>query len=322
VGVKNVLIVGAGKVGRQFANYLDGNKNLGLVVKGFLDRDRSADARVLGGIEDLCRIARAEFVDEIIITMPARRELVKRVIYDARRSNLDIKIIPKLYEARGQRATIDYMGETPVMSLYREPVSAMGSFVKRLLDVIGSLVGLVVLSPLFAALAVSIRWDSAGPVFYRCHRLGKKGKAFVCYKFRTMKENADSLRDSLRHLNEREGAIFKINRDPRVTRVGRLLRKYSLDELPQLWNVLRGEMSLVGPRPHPIDDCKKYRLEHLRRLDITPGITGLWQVTARRSPSFEKSVALDIEYIEKWSMWMDFSILFKTVAAVISGNGV
>ena len=213
----------------------------------------------------------------------------------------------------GQRATIDYLGEIPIMSLYREPVPAIGRVVKRALDVVGSLFGLSALSPLLLVIGAIIRWDSDGPVFYRCLRMGKKGKGFVCYKFRTMIENADSLKDSLRHLNERDGAIFKISRDPRITRVGKVLRKYSLDELPQLWNVLRGDMSLVGPRPHPMDDYNKYGLEHLRRLDVTPGITGLWQVTARRNPSFEKSVALDVEYIENWSMWMDLSILFRTV---------
>jgi exopolysaccharide biosynthesis polyprenyl glycosylphosphotransferase len=213
------------------------------------------------------------------------------------------------------------LGEIPVMSLYREPVPAIGSLVKRLLDIGGALFGLAVLSPLLVAVAILIRWDSAGPVFYRCHRIGKKGKRFVCYKFRTMVADAELLKESLRHLNEREEVIFKITNDPRITRVGKTLRKYSLDELPQLLNVLGGDMSLVGPRPHPVDDYKQYGLAHLRRLDITPGITGLWQVTARRDPSFEKNVALDLEYIENWSLWMDFRILFRTVSAVVLGEG-
>ena len=321
VSVKNILIVGAGRVAEEVADYLDAHKELGLVVKGFIDQNPSRDPRVLGKVEDLCAIARAEFVDEVFITLPPMRQVVRRAIFEARRNNLDIKIVPRLYEAPGQRATIDYMGDIPVMSLYREPVPVLGSVVKRVLDILGSLFGLLVLSPILVTIAAVIKWDSAGPVFYRCRRMGKKGKGFVCYKFRTMVTNADSLKDSLRHLNERDGVIFKISRDPRITRVGRFLRKYSIDELPQLWNVLRGEMSLVGPRPHPVDDCKKYGLEHLRRLDITPGVTGLWQVSARRNSSFEKSVALDIEYIENWSMWMDLSILFKTVSAVVSGSG-
>jgi lipopolysaccharide/colanic/teichoic acid biosynthesis glycosyltransferase len=136
-----------------------------------------------------------------------------------------------------------------------------------------------------------------------------------------MLQNADALKDSLSHLNEREGATFKIANDPRITRVGRFLRKYSLDELPQLWNVLKGDMSLVGPRPHPLDDYHKYDLKHLRRLDVTPGLTGLWQVAARRDPSFEKNVVLDLEYIENWSLRMDLSILFRTLAVVVAGSG-
>ena len=136
-----------------------------------------------------------------------------------------------------------------------------------------------------------------------------------------MVANADALKDELRHLNERQGPFFKIGNDPRLTRVGRFLRKYSLDELPQLWNVLKGEMSLVGPRPHPVDDYEQYTLEHLRRLDVTPGITGLWQVSARHDPSFEKNMALDLEYIESWGPWLDLKILLRTVPAVFKGSG-
>jgi lipopolysaccharide/colanic/teichoic acid biosynthesis glycosyltransferase len=136
-----------------------------------------------------------------------------------------------------------------------------------------------------------------------------------------MVANADQLKDGLRECNERQGPCFKIENDPRVTGVGRFLRRYSLDELPQLWNVLRGEMSLVGPRPHPLDDFELYRLDHLRRLDVTPGITGLWQVTARRDPSFQRNMALDLEYIEHWSFWMDLRILWKTVFVIFHGSG-
>jgi exopolysaccharide biosynthesis polyprenyl glycosylphosphotransferase len=321
VGVKNVLIIGAGKAGREVASYLDQNKQLGWVVRGFIDQNHATNPRVLGRIEDLSTIARAQFVDEIIITISSMQRLVKQVILEAKRNNLDIKLIPRMYGAYGGRATLEHMGGIPVMSLYGEPVPLLARLAKRLFDVIGALFGLVALSPLLMAIAVLIKCDSTGPVFYRSRRVGKKGKLFVCYKFRTMVTNADSLKDSLRYLNEREGVIFKITNDPRITRVGRLLRKYSLDEFPQLWNVLTGDMSLVGPRPHPVDDYKRYELKHLRRLDVTPGLTGLWQVTARRNPSFEKSVALDLEYIENWSLGMDFSILLGTFSAVLSGDG-
>jgi len=308
-------------MGREIANYLDQNKQLGLVVKGFLDQNHTTNPKVLGKIENLPVVARAQFEDEIIVTIPSMRHLVKRAICEARRNNLEIKIVPNLHGAYGRQATLQHMGGIPVMSLHSEPVPVIGRLVKRLLDVVGALFGLVTFSPLLVAIAVLIKCDSRGPVFYHCHRIGKKGKAFIFYKFRTMVVDADALKDSLRHLNEREKVNFKIPNDPRITPVGKVLRKYSLDELPQLWNVLIGNMSLVGPRPHPVDDYKQYALEHLRRLDITPGITGLWQVTARRDPSFEKSMALDVEYIENWSLWMDLSILFKTLPAVVLGEG-
>jgi lipopolysaccharide/colanic/teichoic acid biosynthesis glycosyltransferase len=158
-------------------------------------------------------------------------------------------------------------------------------------------------------------------VLYTAPRAGRKGRPFRCYKFRTMVRDADALKEGLRKRNQRQGPFFKITDDPRITRAGRLLRRYSLDELPQLWNVLKGEMSLVGPRPHPLDDYSAYAIEHLPRLDVTPGMTGLWQVTARRDSSFQAGMNLDIEYIHRWSLGMDLRILLKTVGAVLRGSG-
>jgi lipopolysaccharide/colanic/teichoic acid biosynthesis glycosyltransferase len=180
---------------------------------------------------------------------------------------------------------------------------------------------LFVTAPVLAAVALGIKLESPGPVLYRAQRVGLKGRRFLCYKFRTMSQGADKLKEQLRSRNERQGAFFKIANDPRITRFGRFLRRYSLDELPQLWNVLRGEMSLVGPRPHPLDDFERYEIGDLQRLDVSPGLTGLWQVTARRDPSFERSLALDLEYIESWTLWRDFRILYKTVAVVLQGSG-
>jgi len=171
------------------------------------------------------------------------------------------------------------------------------------------------------AIGFLIGMDSPGPLTYRASRVGKKGRRFHCYKFRTMVADADSLKDDLRGLNQRQGPGFKIERDPRITRVGRFLRRYSLDELPQLWNVLMGDMSLVGPRPHPLDDFSRYELDDLQRLDVTPGITGLWQVTARGDPSFHAAMELDLEYIQKWNIWLDLRILFKTLSVVLKGSG-
>src|SRR6185437_4038646 len=165
------------------------------------------------------------------------------------------------------------------------------------------------------------RLDSPGPAFYCAQRVGRKGQKFPCWKLRTMVANADALKRELRATNQRSGPFFKLSADPRVTRFGRFLRKSSLDELPQLWNVIRGEMSLVGPRPHPVDDYQLYDLEHRRRLEVRPGITGLWQVKARRDPSFETNMTLDLAYIENWSLLLDFKILLLTLPAVLRATG-
>jgi len=196
-----------------------------------------------------------------------------------------------------------------------------GSFVKRIIDVALSGIALLFLWPLLLVIAVAVKLESRGPAIYRSLRAGKKGQKFSCYKFRTMVDGADELKDSLRRFNERRDPFFKIADDPRVTRLGRFLRKYSLDELPQFWNVLKGDMSLVGPRPHPVDDCARYRPADHRRLEVKPGITGLWQVIARTDPSFETCMKLDLEYMKRWSLSLDCKILLRTVPAVVAGEG-
>ena len=193
--------------------------------------------------------------------------------------------------------------------------------IKRAIDVVISLIAITLLSPLMAAVAFLIKLESKGPVLYRSLRVGQNGKIFIFLKFRTMVANADELKDALQHLNEREGLLFKISNDPRATRFGRFLRRYSLDELPQLVNVLRGEMALVGPRPPSLDEYEKYTAEHHVRLAAKPGITGLWQVMARTDPSFSTALRLDRSYIENWSPWLDLKILFKTMHVVLQGEG-
>jgi len=197
----------------------------------------------------------------------------------------------------------------------------MGICLKRMMDVFLSSLAFLFLWPLIVVIAIAVKLESPGPVIYRSLRVGKYGREFDCYKFRTMVAGSDTLKESLGRLNERRGPFFKIADDPRVTRFGRFLRKYSLDELPQLWNVLKGEMSLVGPRPHPVEDCARYSSEHCRRLGVTPGLTGLWQVLARANPSFEICMMLDLAYIEKWSLSLDCRILLKTIPAVLAGDG-
>jgi exopolysaccharide biosynthesis polyprenyl glycosylphosphotransferase len=319
--VRNVLIVGAGETAFALAAYLKRNPRSGRVVKGFLDQSGTREGQILGKIEELGRIARAEFVDEVLIALPHEPELARRAVLEARRNRLDVKVVPDLFGCRLRYLALEQAGSIPLLNLHQESIPALSLALKRSLDLVVAAVCLGLLAPLLGVIALAIKLDSRGPVLYCAPRMGKKGRRFRCYKFRTMVENAEILKEELRRHNERQGPFFKMAGDPRITRVGRRLRCYSLDELPQLWNVLKGEMSLVGPRPHPLDDFARYEPEHLRRLDVTPGVTGLWQVTARKDPSFERNMALDLEYIEKWSLGLDLRILFRTVAVVTSGSG-
>ncbi|MCU1284842.1 MAG: exopolysaccharide biosynthesis polyprenyl glycosylphosphotransferase [Acidobacteriales bacterium] len=317
----NVLIIGANKVGRALAEHLSSNRQLGYVVKGFLDETPSYSPGVLGRLEDLPRVAREEYADEIFLTIPSTSEVTKRILLDARKLCLDVTLVPELFDGLGFQAPLEYVGEFPVMELHREPIPSLGLFIKRILDLVLVTVGLFLALPLMLLLAICIYIDSPGPIFYVSKRVGKKGRVFGFYKLRSMVNNAESLKQELEAFNERDGTLFKMTNDPRVTRVGRLLRKYSLDELPQFFNVLKGDMSLVGPRPPLIGEYQKYKLEHRRRMDVLPGVTGLWQVSARKDPSFEGYVSLDLKYIENWNLWNDFAILVRTVPAVLRGTG-
>lgn len=318
---RRVLIVGANDVGQRVAQSLTENRQWGYVVQGFLDESQHSNGRrVLGRIEDLTRVTRAEFVDEILIALPWGKELVNKVVQDARRNHLGVKVVAD-YDGLTWGTPLDYIEQVPVFTLHEETKHTFAHSVKRLIDILISTIGLIVISPLLALIAIAIKIDSPGPTFYRSIRVGKKGRRFVFLKFRSMVVSADQLKADLSSLNEREGLLFKLKNDPRVTQVGRFLRKYSLDELPQLWNVLKGDMSLVGPRPPTTDEYEQYSLEHLGRLDVIPGITGLWQTSAREDPSFEKALALDIEYIENWTLSLDFKILLRTVPTVLGGTG-
>ena len=321
IGTRNALIIGAGTVGQALAECLETNKLLGYRFKGFLDADHSTDRRLRGKIEDLARIGQAEFVDDIFITIPSEREVVKQIALEARRNRWNVKLVPDLYDGLGWNAPLRRVGDFPVMELHWEPIPALGLFAKKVLDVSVASVLLAALSPLLLLISILIRVDSPGPSLYRSQRVGRKGRIFVCYKFRTMVANADVLKKKLIHLNERRGPFFKIRNDPRVTLAGKFLRKYSLDELPQLWNVLKGDMSLVGPRPHTMDDYSQYRVDQLRRLEVRPGLTGLWQVTARQDPSFETTMRLDRHYIDHWNFRLDLKVLLRTIPAVLRGDG-
>jgi exopolysaccharide biosynthesis polyprenyl glycosylphosphotransferase len=321
----NVLIVGAGPSGRALARYLEEHPEQGRVVRGFLD-DRGRDFGVLGSVNDLARVARAEFADELIVTstyQSTSREswVLERLVAEARAHQLDVRIVPDVSGIGPEGRWMESWGEIPVVALHQEHLPHGELLLKRGLDVAIASFAIILTMPVMAVIAFFIVLDSGKPVLYEAERVGRKGHRFRCIKFRTMSRHADAERERLRGQNERVGPCFKIMRDPRITRVGRVLRRYSLDELPQLWNVLRGDMSLVGPRPHPPDDFARYELKHFRRLDVTPGITGLWQVTARQDPSFDTNLSLDLEYIESWNLGLDLRILWRTVGVVFRGTG-
>ncbi|MDT8069961.1 MAG: sugar transferase [Terriglobia bacterium] len=202
-----------------------------------------------------------------------------------------------------------------------EPIPPFGLWVKRCLDLLIAIPAAILLLPAFILVAVMVKIDSRGPALYRSIRVGKGGRRFTCYKFRSMVANADDWKEHLRSQNQRQGPTFKIHDDPRLTRLGPFIRRYSIDELPQFWNIIRGEMSIVGPRPHPFDDVVRYQPEHMRRCVVKPGLTCLWQVEARRSPSFDVNMELDMQYIQQWSLLLDCKIILHTFAAVLRGDG-
>ncbi|MGA2982090.1 MAG: sugar transferase [Terriglobales bacterium] len=318
---RKILIIGGGPVARSVARALRNDPLRRATVCGFVDDDQPLSPAVLGRIADLDWLARAEFIDEVILALPGQPAKTREAAEAAFRNHLDIRAVPDLPPGPWPDSGVDYIGEVPVVTLHREPSPSAAIFLKRLFDLIGAAFSLVLVSPLLAIVALLIRLDSAGPVFYSAERTGAKGRRFRCYKFRSMVTDAEHLKEDLRARNERQGPIFKIDDDPRITRIGRILRRYSLDELPQLWNVLCGEMSLVGPRPHPIDEVNHYELHQFRRLDVKPGITGLWQVTARDCPSFELNMHLDLTYIENWSLLLDLRILASTVRVLFAPEG-
>ncbi len=326
VGTRNVVIVGTGPEAQALRHYLRSFGHLGYNFKGFIESPgpnsdcgaRSDD--VVGTLDTMFQYARKQFVDEIFFTTPCDREIVLDVLAQARTQGVDLTVVLDLYNGLPSNP-IEYIGQFPTIPLHWRRVPELALLLKRMVDVVLSSVILILISPLLLAIAVAIKLDSRGPIFYFSERIGKKGRVFRCTKFRTMVRDAEKRRSDVMHLNERDGILFKLSNDPRITRLGRFLRKYSLDELPQFFNVLRGDMSIVGPRPPIGSEVREYRLSDLRRLDVTPGITGLWQVKARQDPSFDNYISMDVAYIDNWSVWLDLKIILRTIAVVFAGTG-
>ena len=327
VGTRNVLILGTGPEAHALRHHLESIRHLGYTFKGFIESPGSSSGftstsgDVVGTIDTLFQHARKQFVDEIFFTSPCERGVVQDVLDQARVHGVDLRVVPDMYDGLAWNSPIEYIGQFPTIPLHRGSVPEIGLVFKRVLDILLSSLILTIISPVLLAVAIAVKLDSHGPVFYFSERIGKKGRVFRCVKFRTMVRDAEKRRADVMHMNERDGVLFKISNDPRITKVGRFLRKYSIDELPQFINVFRGDMSIVGPRPPIASEVRQYKLSHLRRLDVTPGITGLWQVQARQDPSFDNYVSLDVTYIENWSIWLDLKIIARTIGVVLAGTG-
>jgi len=327
VGNRNVLIVGTGPEAHALRHHLESIRHLGYTFKGFIAIPNAAapptatSADIVGSLDTLFQNARKHFVDEIFLTSPCERGMVRDVLAQARSRGVDVRVVPDMYDGLTWNSPIEYIGQFPTIPLPHGHVPELGMFFKRIIDVLFAFTVLLILSPILVAIAIAIKLGSRGPIFYTSDRIGKKALVFRCIKFRTMVHDADVRRAGMMHLNERDGVLFKIANDPRITRIGGFLRKYSLDELPQFINVLRGDMSVVGPRPPIASEVREYQLDHLRRLDVVPGITGLWQVQARQDPSFDNYVSLDVAYIDNWSIWLDIKIILRTIGVVFAGTG-
>ena len=323
----NILIVGTGHLSKAIGDHLLQCRQLGYKVHGFsslspvLAGDGVFPDRVLAQLDDIRDLVKRRFIDEIVITEECGPHQIANLVQLARELNITLRIVSCFHRDITAEAAIEYLGIYPVKSLHCRRVRVVSDALKRIIDIFVACIMLIAAAPLMCAVAIAIKIETSGPIFYISERIGKRGRAFRCFKFRSMVQNADQLKRELTKCNERDGILFKLKNDPRVTRVGALLRKYSLDELPQLINVLRGEMSIVGPRPPIASEVEQYEIEHFRRLEVLPGLTGLWQTQARHDPSFARYIALDMKYVETWSLWLDIKIMLRTAEALLRGTG-
>jgi exopolysaccharide biosynthesis polyprenyl glycosylphosphotransferase len=328
MGVDRVLIVGAGEVGRRLMRNIVAQPELGYQVIGFVDDDPKKNStdigrfKALGGIDNLAQVVQEEAIDEVIITLPwMYHRKILGIMRQCEREQVRARIVPDLFQLALSRVDIEDLGGIPIIGVKEVAITGWNLAFKRASDLVLSLAVLIFLSPLLLLISVAIKLDSSGPILFKQVRLGKGGRRFICYKFRSMRQGAEEERPKLTDMDEVVGPTFKIRHDPRCTRVGKLLRRTSLDELPQFYNVLRGEMSVVGPRPAIPLEVEQYQEWHRRRLEVWPGMTGLWQVSGRSQLTFDEMCLLDIYYLENWSPLLDLKIALKTVPAVLAGRG-
>jgi exopolysaccharide biosynthesis polyprenyl glycosylphosphotransferase len=323
---RRALIVGSGPEAALVDRKLRAHGEYGIEVVGFLNGDGEGGQMgqaSLGSTGDIVRIVEQLEIDRIVLASSiASHEEMLDLIRTVRRPDVQVSIVPRYHEIFTSNAMLDDVEGVPLVSLPQMQLGRSSQLLKRAFDVAVSGLALMALSPLLAAIAVAIRLDSRGPAVYRQPRRGRAGSTFRIAKFRTMHDGSEQRRSSVLHLNEVDGPLFKIKgADPRVTPIGSFLRRWSLDELPQLWNVFRGDMSLVGPRPFVVYEADQITGWASRRLDMTPGITGLWQVLGRNDIPYEEMVKLDYLYVTNWSLWWDMKILCQTIPVVLGRRG-
>jgi exopolysaccharide biosynthesis polyprenyl glycosylphosphotransferase len=326
---RTVLIVGMGERLKEVKDKIDFHPGWGMKVIGFVAVDASQTnpstygINRLGVLRELPDILHHHVIDEVIFAVPISHiGRIEEAVRVCEEQGIKTQIAMRFYNPTIAKTYVEDMDGLPMLT-YSVTSEEVGKLLcKRLFDFAVSFIGLIVISPLLTAIVIAIKLGAPGPVLFKQRRIGLNGRIFWCYKFRTMVPNAEELKKQLEAQNEMSGPVFKIRNDPRITRIGRFLRKYSLDELPQLYNVLRGDLSLVGPRPPVVDEVKQYERWQRRRLSMRPGITGVWQVEGRSQiADFDDWVRMDLQYIDNWSLTLDFKILLKTIPTVLSGKG-
>jgi exopolysaccharide biosynthesis polyprenyl glycosylphosphotransferase len=321
---RRALVVGSGPEARLVQRKIEAHPEYGLELVGFLDGDDpETPSPILGRPDQVAEIVDQYEIDRVLLASSVgSHEATLDLVRAVRRPDVQVSIVPRFFEIFTSHSTLDDIEGMPVVTLPPMRLGRSARVLKRSVDIVASALALLLLSPLLAAIAIAIRLDSKGGALYRQPRRGRLGSTFEIVKFRTMAVGAEARRGEVLHMNEVDGPLFKIKGlDPRVTRVGNFLRRTSLDELPQLWNVLKGEMSLVGPRPFVVYEADKITGWARRRLDMTPGITGLWQVLGRNDIPFEEMTKLDYLYVTNWSVWWDFKILCQTIPVVLGRRG-